>query len=97
MKGKLNIKVDKRFYIYYNNKNNCEGKESSQPFTFTKGAVFKIEDNNKNYLKGKPLYASYFDIEEDGSLDIIIATDKGIECYFNNYESDTFFIKSEYF
>ena len=81
-------------FIYHND---CEGKTDCTPFTFTKGAnfTFEYENANNTYLKGKPLYASYFDIEEDGSLDIIIATDKGIECYFNNYESDTFFIKSE--
>ena len=90
-------KGNRTVFIYHNDKNNCEGKTDCIPFVFEKPANFTFQNGNENnkYLKGKPLYASYFDIEEDGSLDIIIATDKGIECYFNNFEHDTFFIKSE--
>ena len=67
-------------FIYHN----CEGETNCTPFNFTKGANFTFEYENvsNKYLKGKPLYASYFDIEEDGSLDIIIATENGIECSF---------------
>lgn len=90
-------KNNRTVFIYHNDKNDCEGKTDCRSFVFKKSAnfTFEYENANNTYLKGKPLYASYFDIEEDGSLDIIIATDKGIECYFNNHEYDTFFIKSE--
>ena len=93
----INEGENNRTVFIYRNKNDCEGKTDCTPFNFTKYAnfTFEYENASNKYLKGKPLYASYFDIEEDGSLDIIIATENGIECYFNNYEYDTFFIKSE--
>ena len=79
--------------IYHNNKNDCKdsGKDDCLPFSFKLGAMFTQEQ----HLKGTPLYASYFDINEDGSLDIVIATANGIDCYFNNYVYDTFFLKGE--
>lgn len=45
-----------------------------------------------------PLYASFFDFNENGQLDFIIVCDddnQSVHAYFNHYHPDKYFIKSE--
>ncbi|MCQ2818078.1 MAG: hypothetical protein MJ252_12500 [archaeon] len=47
-----------------------------------------IEQDSANYM-------SFFDLDENGNIDILIDTDDGTLAVYNNYFSDTYFIKAK--
>ena len=81
-----------RSYLYFNVE--CEGCKNGRGFEYN--SVFDVVKN----VEGQMVTASFFDLGEDGAVDIVLNVKKNstssftLVTFMNNLKEDSFFIKA---